>query len=232
MALRAKLEEMQWDFAGLPIEERNVRSMVLGTISRLVRFLEITLHEYEEAAESFKQNVARQLELAAEFGEGEHTLTPEEVTLSEQGARLTLVLHLKIETFYVFAKILLDKTGQTIEHYHGPGRAASLERHSKLLANLETYIEQKQLEVPGDLLRLATEADEQIVQYRDRFVTHEQSPRTIRATMWSKDSSPSIHVGRVHPRDTDPEGVRSASPGELMALIDEYVGTVLDWLAE
>ena len=86
--------------------------------------------------------------------------------------------------------------------------------------------------MPYGLLRLATEADEQIVQYRDQLVTHEQSPRTIRATMWSKDSSPSIHVGRIHPRDTDPEGVRSASPRDLMALIDEYLGTVLDWLAE
>lgn len=205
--------------------------MVLETISRLAGFLAITLREYEEAAESFKQNATRQDELAAEAGEGEHTLTPEEVTLYEQGTRLALVLHLKIETFYVFAKILLDKTGQTIEHYHGQGQAASLERHSKLLANLETYAEQKRLKLPDELLRLASEADTRIVQYRDRFVTHEQSPRTIRGTTWSKSSSPSIHVGRVLPRDTDPEAVRSASPRELMALIDEYVGVVLDWLA-
>lgn len=145
MALQAKLEKMQWDLAQLPIEDRLVRNMVLETISRLAGFLAITLREYEEAAESFKQNATRQDELAAEAGEGEHTLTPEEVTLYEQGTRLALVLHLKIETFYVFAKILLDKTGQTIEHYHGQGQAASLERHSKLLANLETYAEQKRL---------------------------------------------------------------------------------------
>jgi len=98
------------------------------------------------------------------------------------------VLHLRIETFYVFAKILLDNTGQAIEQFHGQGRAASLERHSKVKKNLEFYAEQKQLELPPDLLRLVAEVDEEIVRYRDRFVTHEGSPRTIHGTLWSPDS--------------------------------------------
>ena len=35
---------------------------------------------------------------------------------------LTTRLHLEIESFYLFAKILLDKVAHFVEFYFGPGR--------------------------------------------------------------------------------------------------------------
>src|SRR5689334_1122524 len=48
-------------------------------------------------------------------------------------------VHLEIESFYVFAKILLDRFAQLIQLFFGPARDLSLSSHHKLSNNIEQF---------------------------------------------------------------------------------------------
>jgi hypothetical protein len=211
-------------------EDALVRSAVLGGLERLLGFLEVSVREYQQAARALGQNFSWQRELERAPRDRTRPSTPAEIALLEERETLTRLVHLRIETFYLFAKILLDKAGQAVEHFHGQGRGASLARHSKVVQNLETYAGQKELTLPADLVRLAAEVDEEIVRYRDYFVTHEQSPLTIHATPWSPGSGASIAVSRNDPREGDPEDILSGSPEQLMQLIEKYLVAIFDLL--
>ena len=48
-------------------------------------------------------------------------------------------LQLDVESFYMFARILLGRVANAIEYYFGQGRRASLNSHHQLTNNLEEY---------------------------------------------------------------------------------------------
>jgi hypothetical protein len=51
---------------------------------------------------------------------------PDIAALMSQSQGLTSDLHLEIESYYLFAKIILDDVARAIEYYFGPHRGLAL----------------------------------------------------------------------------------------------------------
>jgi hypothetical protein len=98
---------------------------MLAQGSRLTGFLEVSSPEYDDAAALLHAQRAELDELLRSGGEGSRSLLPEEDELWSEWSHTQLLVHLRIETYYVFATMLLDKLGQLIETYYGQGRSVS-----------------------------------------------------------------------------------------------------------
>lgn len=85
---------------------------------------------------------------------GRH-LTDEQQHRLTECRKATDVLHLEIESFYLFAKILLDTVARAIEKYFGQARKCSLDSHHDLVNHFKKYAEQKKLVVPTDFMARA-----------------------------------------------------------------------------
>src|SRR6266496_248045 len=104
-------------------EDNNKFAMSFSQISRCSAFLDVIIERYEEASQQFFQNTKS---MQATRLPGTHPMTSEQIALHNEGVRLTLLLHLEIESFYLFAKIFLDKIAHALEFYFGQVRKKPL----------------------------------------------------------------------------------------------------------
>src|ERR1700674_3456938 len=91
-------------------QDNNKFAMSFSQISRYAAFLDVVLKRYEEAS---RQLFANTKAMQSTMLPGSHPLTTVQKTLWAEGSRLTILLHLEIESYYVFAKILLDKIARS-----------------------------------------------------------------------------------------------------------------------
>jgi len=142
-------------------------------------------------------------------------------------------LHLDVESFYIFAKILLDHIARAIQFYFGQAQGVSLQLHDRLAKFIERYASAKGLDtVPQSLLSLIKELKAKICDYRDKQIEHENSPRTIKGTMYMTDGAESwITITRLYPTKTDTQ-VEGQSPTELIERIDDYMKQVIQYISQ
>src|ERR1700693_2136596 len=80
------------------------------------------------------------------------------------------LLQVEIESFYLFAKILLDRMARFIEHFFGPERGLSLDSHDKLAKNIRSYCAEKGLAVDEAFLSRIVELRELVADFRDKQI--------------------------------------------------------------
>jgi hypothetical protein len=123
-------------------EDNNKFAIGFSQISRYHLFLSLILKRYEEASRAFFENTNA---MQATLLPGTHRLTDAQVKLREDGVRLSALVHLEIESYYLFAKICLDKIARALEFYFGQGRGKSLDSHDQLVKNFAAYAAEKRL---------------------------------------------------------------------------------------
>jgi len=160
---------------------------------------------------------------------------PNSLTVREHGflsdAQVwTAMVRLESESWYLFAKILLDEVARGIEFYFGPVQRQSLDSHDDLVRCLDAYSESKGLAVPADLMDRAESLKAQVSDYRDYQVAHHKSPRTMRGTTFSHEKPDSARIVHLqwYPRKGDRQ-VESRDFSELTVLIDDYLRLALDF---
>src|SRR5438309_11034108 len=158
----------------LRTEDNNKFAFSLSQISRYHKFTTVIFERHKTVSEEFiaKLKAGHQL-----FLEGTHAINDAQLLYFDESARLSVLLHLEIESFYLFAKILLDKVAHSAEFYFGPVRGRPLDSHDDLCKNLSAYAEQKALTLSPDFLKLAAGLKKDISDYRDYEIAHEKSPR-------------------------------------------------------
>lgn len=209
----------------------NLFSFSFSQISRYYEFLEIIQARYRKAASEFIENSKAQ---QATFQSGTHFVTEEQMQLLNKGQEITTVLHLEIEAYYLFAKILLDKVAMAIEFYFGQARGLPLDSHDDLAKNFEKYIAAKKLTtLPDDIRKLIQTLKEHISDYRDKEIAHEKSPRTMKATMFSHGANSTVWVAstKIYPTARDKQ-VESKEIDGVMNLIDEYISGIVKYVQE
>jgi hypothetical protein len=77
----------------------------LGHAVRLLGLLRLTLAEFDEATAAFLANVAEQRAFEAERGHAD-------ATLFDEGGRLAVVVHLRVDTYAALARTLLARLGE------------------------------------------------------------------------------------------------------------------------
>ena len=136
---------------------------------------------------------------------------------------LEVAHHLEIESFYLFAKILLDKVARFIQFFFGPIRAKPLTSHDDLSKHFGLYVNRYGLVAPPGFADAVEHLKAQIADFRDHFIAHEQSPRTQRGTTWQNTEPGRLTLNRVYQRPSDPPEPVSGSVPELFRSLEEYL---------
>ena len=200
--------------------QNNMFAMGFGQLSRYYEFLSIILQRYQQVSQDFIANTRQLQSLVAA---GTHEATKEQLSLHAEGGRIATRLHLEIESFYLFAKILLDKAARMLEFYFGPARSLSLDSHDDLVKRLKKYVNVKKLVLPDGFSDLAHQLKKDISDHRDYQIAHEKSPRTIHGTVYDSEGGTRIASIRFSPKPSERQ-VETELLDDLLAQIDDYIG--------
>jgi hypothetical protein len=200
-----------------------------STVARYYQFLRIIIDRYHSASEQWIENFRA---LQATYRPGTHPMTEQQLALRTTSKERTDLLHLEIESFYLFAKILLDKLANCVLLYFGLERGIRLQSHDYLAKNIRRYARARNLSAPSrDLLDLISELKRDVADYRDKQIAHETSPRTVRGTTVDLDAETvAMSSVRIHPTEHDQQ-VDSRVPGDVMTSIDRYITEMLKYIS-
>jgi len=156
-------------------------------------------------------------------------LTAEQERRLDELDEATDLLHLEIESFYLFAKILLDVVARAIEKYFGLGRACSLDSHHDLIDNFAEYAAQKKLD-PTDFIEKAKQLRADISNFRDHEIAHSKRLNRVTGTALTADRRRATMIAAstvVPPERFKPEA-SSIHVGELMSAVENYIASAIE----
>lgn len=201
-------------------------------LCRCYRFLHLIIDRYEEVNRQYVES-SRIVWEVFNRGTSGTAFTEEECVILDENRFLHDKLHLEIESFYIFAKVFLDRTAQYIQSHFGrlPGKKRDLLRsHHSLIDNLSTYAEAKDLQVSQDLLTAAAALQASIISVRDRYIVHDDSDRTMHGTLTDAKGRSRLTVHRINPHEHERQGVKTEPLGDLMLEIDKYVSMAIEMM--
>ena len=207
----------------------NLLNTSIGAWLRYYGFLQIVRARYQQATVEFVEAMQRQHEARKSEPSGSRPMTPEELAEMQRTADIGNRLHLEIESFHIFANILLDRIASTFRYYFW--KKANW-NHRHLMTNLESICVSRKFQLPDtELLKMPRELDEKIVAYRNTRVEHVEEPRLLFATTWGADKKAKIYPTLLYPTDGEAKSVQkpSADIDELMALLDRYMIALLNF---
>jgi hypothetical protein len=199
-------------------------------LTDLVGYLEIIADDYAAANDDYLDTYGRYEAMRQATIKRVGIVTspeqvpPEELELARKTDAAGQKLYLRVETFYLFAKILLDQLAAFIPYYFGPGRGVKLSKHSQLKAALPVLAEQKCISLPDSLTARIDELTRRISVYRDWNITHGHSPRTFQGMVIDLATGEAkVSTHRLYPRDAAETGQDSETPNTLLPLIENYM---------
>lgn len=204
-------------------KENNIFAFSWAKVTRRLEFLAVIATRYRELSAAFIANSEAARALAKP---GTHPVTPEQAAIHQRGYQLTIQVHLEIEAWYLFAKIVLDDVARAIEYYFGPARGLALDSHDNLCARIEKYAEAKSLNVSPEFVAKVAELKRRISDIRDYQISHEKSPRTMQGTSWSGSGGVCIQLGRLFPNEGE-MSVQTEDLIELRAELERYLDLVV-----
>lgn len=206
----------------------NLFAISLGQALRYYNFLLIIADRYKKTSEKMV-STSKSLKLSIELNPANTSepipMTDEQIRLMEEANRLTTLVHLEIESFYLFAKIFLDKIALFIQNYFGKVHGISLFSHNKWVKNHEKFRSAKDLTYPQDFSQSIVFLKEHICDYRDKQISHLYSQRTIKGTSWGDTKQTKISPAQLYPTETGNK-VQVQNSYELLGLmqaIDTYI---------
>ena len=207
------------------IHHNNRFGFTFGKIQLYHKFLLVVLERYNSEAreavgvEAQRWRILKQTIDAEPSGSREATL--EEQVVQEESNAVATKLHLEIESFYVFSKIVLDHIARAIHVYFGQAHSCSLRSHDQFLKCLEKYMTIKQLQIPDGFRELGEFLKASISDYRDKLIEHEQDPDRFPGICHSQGMQPKIFSQRI---EGTLETFKSTESLEaLLARIEEYI---------
>ena len=202
--------------------DNNIFAFSLGQALRYYKFLLIVAERYKKTSKKMVTTVNKMMN----FSIKPHPMTTEEIRLMEEANRLTTLVHLEIESFYMFAKIFLDKIALFIQNYFGPERGISLVSHHKWVNNHEKFRLAKDLTYPQGFSQSIIFLQEHICDYRDKQISHLYNQKAIKGTSWGGTKQAKISSGgQLYPTETGSK-VQVQNSYELLYLlqaIDTYI---------
>ena len=139
----------------------------------------------------------------------------------EENSTLTITLHLRIEAFFVFAKIAMDQVTCVIEDFFGADHEKGWKKHER------DYATRRGLQIPDGMIESKERLRDTVGEYRNRGITHHENPRLMRGTLTGPDGESQIAGRWIHPKDDDPQ-TSSPKIAKCMQDLDEYVLMLID----
>ena len=207
----------------------NLLNTSIGAWLRYYGFLQIVRARYQQATVEFVEAMQRQYEARKSEPSGSRPVTPEELAEMQRTTEIGNRLHLEIESFYIFANILLDRIASTFRFYFWKKPQWN---HRQLTSHMERICTKKQLTVtPNCILQMPADLEKQIVSYRNTRIEHVEEPRLQFATMWNSDKKTKISPIFLYPQPGEAESQQNPTGDleEILRLLDSYVVAMLDF---
>ena len=114
-------------------KHNNMFAFSMSQPMRYREFLRILIEQHERTSEAYARCSKAHWDSVLP---GSHPLNKNQLSILEELNETALVLHMEIESFYLFAKILLDRVAHFLEFYFGPARKMSFDSHDQLTKNM------------------------------------------------------------------------------------------------
>lgn len=176
--------------------DNNVFASSLGQALRYYGFLMIIAERYKKTCRKMTSTFNKIMNSSVNY----HPMTTEENRLYEESNRLNTQIQLEIESFYLFAKIFLDKIALFIEKYFGQSRGISITSHDKWTKDHNKFCLNKDLTCPASFSKSIIFLKEHIVDYRDKQIVHLYNQRTIKGIAWDVTKSSRIITTHLNQR--------------------------------
>ena len=201
------------------------RASAAHHVDRSLAFIGISMADYERAASAWDAANRALLE-GAEAG----PVSPEHWARLQAHAHLSHEVHLRIETFYVNARVLMDALVVLVDELKRPC-AVMIGGHSNLKRRLPDVAAEGCLsEPPPQLCALIDQVTMRIKDFRDDHVSHVREARYMKGTRFNTQDSLSARIG-IFTAFPHSEGTfESELPSELWPLIEQYVDTWIEYL--
>jgi hypothetical protein len=125
---------------------------------------------------------------------------------------------MEIESFYLFARILLDKIALAVHFYFGLNQSG----HSLLMKRLD----KAGVPTSARLRTLAKDLGKLIGGFRSEQITHHKELRSIRATGYRTGEGPRVILSNLYPTVGDQQ-YESKPLEELIATMDDYISEIM-----
>lgn len=208
-------------------------SLALGQAVRYESFLRMILERHVETTMRFRAAANVFQAYAENQVQAEMVTDPDVLSALGEMRFTTHYIQLDSESFYLFAKILLDRIANFLEEYfrplHTQARGYSFRSHDAMTKKFAAFAAAQLLELPPSLQPLLVELKEKVSDYRDYQISHDSRMQIAHMTTWSRsDFVPRIVKSPVFTTDwqAGKKAVESAALEELMALVDRYLEAV------
>lgn len=211
-------------------KQNNMFAFSFSEISRYHDYLRIIHARYKTVSKKFAEN-SKALQESFKMG-GSGAINDEQNKMLQESIEIGIRLHLEIEAFYLFAKILLDKISLSIQFYFGVARSLSLASHGKLTRNIDKYIKTKGLTINPELVEHIKKLKEDISDFRDYQIQHipdYRQGRIIRGTGFDREGNARISLMALYPTERDKQYNSKLLP-EMLSDIEEYIVQVIDFI--
>jgi hypothetical protein len=208
--------------------DNNLFNTAFSDLVRYRRFLERIEFRHQQVSKEYVANVETmwaRLHTSSQQGR----MTAQQMAELQAREQLGVALELEIESFYLFAKILLDEAARAIEFYFGSVPKMALDSHDDLTKRIESYARHRELVLLPDFSQRARQLKSEVSDYRDQQIAHHKNPRTIRGIGFNQEGTTRMVLSPLYPKESDKQAETRALH-ELLAKIDGYLLSIIDFL--
>jgi hypothetical protein len=138
-------------------------------------------------------------------------------------------LDLQIESFYIFAKILVDRIADTFCYHFRAKTIKYGSSHARLSRKFRQICENEGLEVqPPELPAMLSDLQRRVVEYRNDMIEHASAPDLLRSTLL-KPGPPRIAITELGAPWHGGATRESEDLGELFGLLGRYIMAMLQF---
>lgn len=197
-------------------------------ISQYSKFLDIIYNRYIIISKKCLENNKQFIKSIPKNTSG--PLSTESRILMSTDAQLGNKLLLEIESFYLFAKIVLDKIAYFVIDYFGTEQKFKMKSsHHGLTDHFGKYAKSKKIKSPKGFLENAKYLRQHISDYRDDKITHLNNPRLIKGFSFDKNGNVKVSDIYIYPQKGEVEKQGTGKDiKELKQLLDKYINQVIE----
>jgi hypothetical protein len=218
----------------LAAQESNYFALVFGEMAKYYEYLIVVWPRYKKISTIYvratKERWARRLAEPA----GSRTVTEEELRELEVEAERQTLLHLELETIFIFSSILLDRIAACTQYYFGRG-SGQWSSFKSMKKHLKGYCQNRGLPAPSEkMMEVIQWLYKNVSEFRNLLVVHKhENDYRVRlhfGTAWSHDDDEAyFSLGLASPQG-DEQPFLSEKPQNILKNLNQFLEQWVQYL--
>jgi len=215
------VEFIDWVEPQVSVEVRNSLAVSVGHWHQYLAYLAIILPRAEAADAAYHEVTERLMESARAATRGvARSMTPAEQAVVGALELRSIVAHLEIESFYVFAKILLDRVADSMARYFGLTLLRHGSSHSELQSGAFKNLCARRTMDGRSIQAMLDDLRKRIVDHRTKVIEHLNEPDFARAILYNPGAGAKMLLA----------GCMTEPLATLLEEVDSYVVSILAFM--